>query len=143
MPTKKEKTTLAKYEAVFILDPRKVEGNGEAFSETIEEQLKALGGEVTRTKFFEKRFFAHPIGKHKAGLYWDYVVEMPEASVALLEEKFRRNTTVLRSAVFSFVEGHDDDVFKPRTRDFRDDNFQDDMFDRDDRSFRSYRDNNR
>jgi len=140
MPNKKEKTTLAKYEAVFILDPRKVEGNGESLSDTIEEQLKAFGGEVTRTKFFEKRIFAHPIGKHRAGLYWDYVVEMPETAVALLEEKYRLNPTVLRLAVFSFVEGHDDDVFKPRTRDFRDDNFQDDMFDHD---HRSYRDNNR
>jgi ribosomal protein S6 len=138
MPTKKENPTLAKYEAVFILDPLKVEGNGEAFSQTIEEQFKELGGEVTRTKFFEKRIFARPIGKHKAGLYWDYVVEMPEASVALLQDKYRLNPTVLRLAVFNFVEGHDDDVFKPRARDFRDDSFQDDGFERD--SYRGSRD---
>ena len=43
------------YEVMFILDPEKVEGNGEAFDAEIQEQLKALGGEISRVKFFEKR----------------------------------------------------------------------------------------
>lgn len=136
---------MAKYEAVFILDPRKVEGNGEAFSASVEEQLKSLGGEVTRVKCLDKRVFARPIGKHKAGVYWDYVFVMPETAVAALQEKYSLNSTVLRLAVFLFVDGQDDDVFKPRAereRILNDESFQDE-FDRDDRPYRSFRDGGR
>ena len=65
---------MSKYEVVFILDPQKVEGNGEEYDAAIQEQLKALGGEISRVKFLDKRTFARPMGKHKAGLYWDYIV---------------------------------------------------------------------
>ena len=37
---------MRKYEAVFILDPRKVEGDGEAFSDSIVENFKNNGGTV-------------------------------------------------------------------------------------------------
>lgn len=119
---------MAKYEAVVILDPRKVEGNGEAFSATIEDQLKALGGEITRVKCLDKKVFARPIGKHKAGIYWDYVVEMGPQAVAQLEDKYRLNETVLRLCVFSYVDGQDDDVFRPREeRLFKEENFREDF----------------
>ena len=47
---------MRKYEAVFILDPRKVEGNGGAFDTTIQETLKANGVTITdidRTALYE------------------------------------------------------------------------------------------
>ena len=126
---------MAKYEAVFILDPRKVEGNGEAFGATIEEQLKALGAEITRVKCLDKKTFARPIGKHKVGIYWDYVVEMAPHCVAELEDKYRLNQTVLLLCVFNFVEGQDDDVFRPREeRLFKEENFQD-AYDREERPY--------
>ena len=144
MPASKENLKLAKYEAVFILDPRKVEGNGEAFSATIEEQIKALGGEITRVKCLDKRIFSHPIGKHKAGVYWDYVMELAPSTLVTLKDKYRLNSTVLRMAIFTYVDGQDDDVFKPRDeRLFKEENFQDDMFDHDDHPYRNYRNNNR
>jgi ribosomal protein S6 len=132
---------LGKYEAVFILDPRKVEGDGNAFSETIKEQIQALGGTVTREKFLEKRQFARPIGKHKAGLYWDYIVEMGPQAVAQLENKYSLNATVLRLAVFKYEDGQDDYLFDANrdTKFFKEDAFQDE-FDRDDRPYRSSRD---
>jgi len=105
---------VSKYEVVFILDPAKVEGNGEAFDATIQEQFKAMGGEVSRAKFFEKRTFARPMGKHKVGLYWDYVVEMGPQAPAELKEKYRLNTTVLRLAVFSHEGVNDDYIFDPQ-----------------------------
>ena len=130
---------MAKYEAVFILDPRKVEDDkGEAFAATIEEQLKALGAEITRVKCLDKKTFARPIGKHKVGIYWDYVVEMGPQCVAQLEDKYRLNQTVLRLCVFSFVEGQDDDVFTPREeheRLFKEEAFQD-VYDREERPYR-------
>jgi len=127
-----------KYEAVFILDPRRVEGNGEDFSTSIVEQIQELGGNVLRVKCLDKKVFARPIGKHKAGIYWDYVAEMAPDCVEKLQDKYRLNKTVLRLAVFKFIEGQDDEVFKPREeRLFKEENFQDDIFE--ERSYRNYR----
>ena len=105
---------MAKYEAVFIFDPTLVEGNGEAFGKTVEEQIQALGGTLGRIKCLDKRQFARPIGKHKAGIYWDYVVSAEGPFVAALKDLYRLNATVLRTAIFEFEDGHDDDVFTPR-----------------------------
>lgn len=132
---------MKKYEAVFILDPRRVENNGEAFSTGIEDVIRSLGGTLTRSLCLEKRVFARPIGKHKAGLYWDYVMECGPEAIAALQDKFHLNQTVLRLAVFEYEDGQDDDVFKPRDghdRLVREESFQD-SFDRDERPFRSYR----
>ncbi|MBO7742546.1 MAG: 30S ribosomal protein S6 [Victivallales bacterium] len=117
---------MSKYEVVFILDPQKVEGNGEAFEATIQEQLKALGGEISRVKFLEKRTFARPMGKHKVGLYWDYVVTMGQQAPRALKDKYKLNDKVIRLAVFKYEDGQDDEVFKPRdARIFGDESFQD------------------
>jgi ribosomal protein S6 len=138
MPDIKGEIKLAKYEAVFILDPRKVEENGEEFSDSIQEQIKSLGGVIHRVKFLEKRVFSRPIRKHKTGVYWDYVFDLDPAQVEVLQERYSLNLTVLRMAVFNFVDGQDDDVFKSQEeRRLSDDNFQDDIFDRDPRSYRS------
>ena len=64
MPMCKENLKLKKYEVVVILDPQKVEGNGDAFSESIVKEMTGMGGNVVRTKFFELRTFARPIKKH-------------------------------------------------------------------------------
>ena len=129
---------MKKYEVVIILDPRAVEGNGDAFSEAFQASMKELGGNVTRVKFFEQRTFAYPIKKRKTGIYWDYVVEAEGTFVAALKDKFRLNHSVLRLVVFDYVEGQDDDVFNPREEHdklIKEDNFQD-AFEFDERPYR-------
>lgn len=131
---------MKKYEVVVILDPQKVEGDGDAFSESIKSEMAAMGANLAREKFFNLRTFARPIKKHKAGLYWDYVVEAEGTFVAALKEKYRLNQTVLRLAVFDFVDGHDDDVFNPRPEHdslIKEEDFQD-AYEREERPFRSH-----
>ena len=131
---------MKKYEVVVILDPQKVEGDGDAFSESIKSEMTAMGANLAREKFFNLRTFARPIKKHKAGLYWDYVVEAEGTFVAALKEKYRLNQTVLRLAVFDFVDGHDDDVFNPRPEHdslIKEEDFQD-AYEREERPFRSH-----
>ena len=131
---------MRKYEAVFILDPRKVEGDGEGFSGTIEEAFKELGGTVERVKCLERKTFARPIGHHTMGIYWDYVVSLPPQAVAELKDKYRLNQTVLRLVVFNFEDGQDDSFFNPpenRAKLFQEDFFGD-SFEHDDRPYRSY-----
>ncbi len=130
---------MSKYELMFILDPTKVEGNGEAFDATIQAYLQELGGQISRAKFFEKRTFARAMGKHKAGLYWDYVAELPATAPAAVKDKFRLNDTVLRIGIFHFEDGQDDEVFKPRDASvLGEESFQDE-FDNDNYRFRGRR----
>ncbi|MBR6373596.1 MAG: 30S ribosomal protein S6 [Victivallales bacterium] len=129
---------MKKYEVVIILDPRAVEGNGDAFSDAFQASMKEMGGNVTRVKFFEQRTFAYPIKKRKTGIYWDYVVEAEGTFVAALKDKYRLNQSVLRLVVFEFEDGQDDDVFNPREEHdklIKEDNFQD-AFDFDERPYR-------
>ena len=129
---------MKKYEVVIILDPRAVEGNGDAFSDAFQASMKEMGGNVTRVKFFEQRTFAYPIKKRKTGIYWDYVVEAEGTFVAALKDKYRLNQSVLRLVVFDYVDGQDDDVFNPREEHdklIKEDNFQD-AFEYDERSYR-------
>ena len=138
MPMCKEKLKLKKYEVVVILDPAKVEGNGDAFSESIVKEMTGMGANVTRTKFFELRTFARPIKKHKAGIYWDYVVEAEGTFVAAVKDKYRLNASVLRLVVFEYVDGQDNDVFNPRPEHdalFKEESFQD-AYDREERPYR-------
>ena len=104
------------YEAVFILDPKKVEDGGEAFAKAAGELVVALGGKVQRCVSLGRRQFARPIGKHKAGIYWDLAVDLSAASVATLKDRYRLNSTVLRLEVFLFAEGSDPTQMMPPTR---------------------------
>lgn len=132
-----------KYEVVAILDPQKVEAssNGKAFSDQMEAAFAELGATVKRVKCLEQRVFTYPIKKRKAGIYWDYVVEADGPFVAAVLDKYRLNATVLRLAVFDFVDGQDDDVFTPRPEHeslIKEDSFSD-SFDREDRPYRAPR----
>ena len=135
---------MRKYEAVFILDPRKVEGNGEAFSASIEDVFKSNGATIERTMCLDKKTFARPIKKHKVGIYWDYVATMGPETVAVLKDYYRLNQTVLRLVFFLYEDGQDKDVFEKsenREKLFKDDAFTE-GFDHDDRPYGGYRDDN-
>lgn len=95
------------YEAVFVLDPKKVEDGGEALMKDAGEQIAALGGALQRAVSMGRRQFARPIGKHKAGIYWDLVLDLPAEGVAALKDRYRLNSAVLRLEVFLFEEGSD------------------------------------
>jgi ribosomal protein S6 len=92
---------------VFILDPKKLDDGGEAFAKAASEQVVALNGKVQKCVSLGRRQFARPIGKHKAGVYWDLVVDLANESVAALKDRYRLNSTVLRLEVFHYEEGSD------------------------------------
>ena len=90
------------YEAVFILDNKKVEDGGEAFSKDIEQRVRDLGGKVVKADSLGRKQFARPIGKIRAGLYWDFLIDLDPAQVDTLKEGYRLNSTVLRLQVFTY-----------------------------------------
>jgi small subunit ribosomal protein S6 len=105
--THKENQALKTYEAVFILDPKKVEDGGEALAKGVSEQAEALGGKVQRAVPLGRRQFARPLGKHRAGVYWDIVLDLQNEAVAAFKDRYRLNSAVLRLEVFLFEEGSD------------------------------------
>ena len=93
-----------KYEAIFILNPKKVEDGGDAFiaqaTQRIQEQH---GGKVGETSSMGRKHFARPIGRHRAGVYWDLLVDMPADQIAALQESYRLDSAVLRLQIFTYV----------------------------------------
>jgi len=87
---------LKKYEAVFILDMRKVEDEGKAFSEEFAKNIQGWGGKVVETVPMGRRQFAREIRKRKAGIYWDYVFELDPLKAGEIREKYRLDERVVR-----------------------------------------------
>ncbi len=93
---------MKKYEAVFILDIRKVDDDGDAFSKELAAQVEALGGKVELSTPMGRKQFTYDIKKRKAGIYWDYVLELEPAQVFALKDKYRLDERVLRCMVVTY-----------------------------------------
>ena len=87
---------MKKYEAVFILDVRKVEDEGKAFSEEFGKNLESMGGKLVEANEMGRKQFAREINKRKAGIYWDFHFELAEDKVNLIKEQYQLDERVLR-----------------------------------------------
>ncbi|MBO4490200.1 MAG: 30S ribosomal protein S6 [Lentisphaeria bacterium] len=90
---------MKKYEAVFILDMRKVEDEGKAFSEEFAKNIQSWGGNVNEAVNMGRRQFVREINKRKAGIYWDYYFELDPAKTKEIREKYRLDERVVREMV--------------------------------------------
>lgn len=93
---------MKKYEAIVILDDRKVEANGATLVKTIEEVIAELGGSNGTSECMGRKQFAYPIKKKNAGTYWDLIFDMDEAGVAKLLDRYSLVPEVLRLVVFAY-----------------------------------------
>lgn len=91
-----------KYEAVFILDIRKVEDEGEAFSRELAELIKGWNGEMIESVSMGRKQFAREIKKRKAGVYWNYVFTLPTEHTDDIRKKFMLDERVLRQMVIIY-----------------------------------------
>ncbi len=95
------------YETIFILDNRKVEDGGETFSKKVGKFVDQLGGKVQKVVSLGRRHFARPIGKHRAGVYWDFIMDLEPGHIVALQDQYRLDSTVLRLEVLKYQEGSD------------------------------------
>ena len=95
---------MSTYEAVFILDERRFDDGGEAFAKSVAAFIGELGGKVVEQTSMGRRQFARPIRKQNAGIYWNFIVEVPPAKVGDFKEKYRLNESIFRLAVFGAEE---------------------------------------
>lgn len=91
-----------KYEAVFILDIRKVDDEGEAFSKEFAELIKGLGGEMHECVSLGRKQFAREISKRKAGIYWNYIFSLSTDKTDDIRKKYKLDERVLRELVINY-----------------------------------------
>ena len=97
-----EVKTLKKYEAIFILDIRKVDDEGAGVSSEIEALITKWGGEMIKSESLGRRQFAYEVKKRKGGIYWNYVFTAMPDKVKELKENFRLDERVLRNMIINF-----------------------------------------
>jgi small subunit ribosomal protein S6 len=93
---------LKKYEAVFILDIRRVDDEGQAFSQELTELMKGWNGSITESVSLGRRQFAREIKKRKAGIYWKYTFESNPEVIEQIRDKFRLDERVLREMIIAY-----------------------------------------
>jgi len=93
---------LKKYEAVFILDMRKVEDEGKSFTEEFAKNVQSWGGKILESNPMGRKQFAREIRKRKAGVYWDYVYELDPLKAGEVREKYRLDERVVRLLIVNF-----------------------------------------
>ncbi|OVE82489.1 30S ribosomal protein S6 [bacterium M21] len=93
---------MKKYEAILILDDRKVEGNGTTFVKEFEAVIGELGGTNISSESLGRKQFASPIKKKSAGTYWDLTFDMDEDKVEDLKKRYKLTQQVLRLVVFVY-----------------------------------------
>jgi len=94
-----EDLTLKKYEAIFILDIRKVEDEGLSFSKELTGLIESLGGNVINVEPMGRLQFSYEIKKRKAGIYFDYIFEAEEKSIIQIKNRYRLDERVLRNMI--------------------------------------------
>ena len=93
---------MEKYEAVFILNTRKISDDSEGHASKIEKILKKYEGKLVSKNDLGRKKFARAIGKRKIGSYWSYVIEINKDSIAEFQNDFRLDEVVIRLVVFKY-----------------------------------------
>ncbi|MGE4565182.1 MAG: 30S ribosomal protein S6 [Victivallaceae bacterium] len=93
---------MKKYEAVFILDIRKVDEATEDFGKEFTALVETLGGKMESAVPMGRRQFSYDINKRKAGLYWNFVFELETAKVIEIKEKYKLNEKILRNLILIY-----------------------------------------
>ncbi|MDD5728637.1 MAG: 30S ribosomal protein S6 [Victivallales bacterium] len=93
---------MKKYEAIFILDIRKIDDEGVGITSEIEALIKKWGGEMIKSVSLGRRQFAYEIRKRKGGIYWNYIFTALPEKIEELKDHFRLDERVLRNMIINF-----------------------------------------
>jgi small subunit ribosomal protein S6 len=97
-----EEKVLKKYEAIFILDVRKVEDEGEAFTKEFAALIGELGGKMEESVAMGRHQFASEIEKRKAGIYWNYIFQVKPEKIDVIRDKFHLDEKVVRNMIINY-----------------------------------------
>ena len=88
--------SLRPYEVLVIIDPRPTDEEVAQLLTRLQDNLKELGGEVTRLENWGKRRLAHDIKKQREGTYAVLEVSAEPAMVKEFERQLKLNESILR-----------------------------------------------
>ena len=91
---------MKKYEAVFILNDRKFDDAGEAFSTKVVDILGQCEATNVTKASLGRKMFARQIGKRTHGLYWNFFFTMAPGQVENFLDQFVLEESVLRHVVY-------------------------------------------
>ena len=89
------------YEAVVVLDEKRLDDDGTAFSKEIASHVKSLGGRVKEANLLGRKSFVRAIGKRRAGTYWTFLLALDPSKIVTFRDRYRLNSAVLRLQVFA------------------------------------------
>lgn len=90
---------MKKYEAVFILDIRRTDDEGAAFTKEFADLIVSLGGKMETATPMGRRQFTYEINKRKAGIYFDFIFELDALKVLDIKEKYKLDDRILRNMI--------------------------------------------
>jgi len=93
---------LKKYEAVYILDVRKVEDDGKAWTAEFAKLVEDFGGKVEENTFMGRKQFAREINKRKVVAYYNFVFTATADSVKKLVDAYALDERVIREMIINF-----------------------------------------
>lgn len=90
---------MKKYESVFILDIRKVDDDGAAFSKELAAFIASQGGKMNEMIPMGRKQFTYEINKRKGGIYWNFYFEMDAVKLISIKEKYMLDERILRNMI--------------------------------------------
>lgn len=85
-----------KYELTFILEAKATSAKKKSVLESLEKNIKLLGGKAERVEDWGVKELFHEIKKNKEGLYLHLPFEMEAKSLKPLEVKLKAEENILR-----------------------------------------------
>lgn len=101
-PKTMEELVLKKYEAIFILDVRKVEDEGTAFSKELSTLIEEFGGKMEESVSMGRHQFASEINRRKAGIYWNFVFSTTPEKILDIKDKYRLDERIVRNMIINY-----------------------------------------
>ena len=92
-------TSMNQYELTFILDEKAGVEEGKKKTAELTAFVEKFGGKVTKEEPWGRRELAYEINRNRSGYYVTLWMDLPSASVRLIEQELRFDESIIRSLV--------------------------------------------
>lgn len=90
------------YEALFVFHGKVRREAEKTLAGEIVKDVTNFGGQVREQQAIGRKHFARPIGKHKAGVYRNFIMDLEPSRVEDFRNLYRLNSDILRMEIFAY-----------------------------------------